>query len=222
MKSDQRLERALATAVGGAALVLALSFPVTSLSDAGNLWISPSVLAVSAMLSWAVPRLVSVSAPGVGGLTVLFALLGIGASVPETGAVPLAALVIATFLAFELAVRRHVDAVWYVAVIGVTAWSGLAGSNLRPSAVVAAIFAWWAVLVVPVVGLITPYSRRIQPLAVALVGGVAVVVMARTGGVSDSRSEALLAALVAAAVSIPAGIGASRLSLRLGPRTDIA
>ena len=211
-------DRADAIAAGIGALAVVLSFDASALGDGARRWAALAAVALAVAVGRSLPPLRhTMRAPGLAPLPVAGALVAVGLCVPETGAVYLAAAAIAAVVALELVTRRHADLVLYGVAAGLIGWVGLSGASGRLSALVGALFAWWAVLLLPLVELLVPVRTTVGAVVVAGFGVIAVVARARTGGVADSGRAALVAAAVVAIVSLAAALGAASVSRLMEP-----
>jgi hypothetical protein len=206
---------AIAAAIG--ALIVAISFAASALGDGGRRWAAVAAVVIAVGVGRALPTVRrSLPLPGLAPLPLAAALLAVAACVPETGPVYLGIVLVGAVVALELGTRRQADIVWYALAAGLIGWIGLWGASARPSALVGALFAWWAVLLLPLVEALEPVRARVPAIAVAAVGAIAVVIMARTGGVADSGGVALLAAVVTGGVSLAVAYAIARSSSRPG------
>ena len=151
------------------------------------------------------------SVPGVAPLTLIAALVAIYLCVPETDQVPVAAFVPLLVIVLEIVGRQQLGIEWYAVAAAAVLWAGMFGATGRQSALVGALFAWWAVALVPLVHAVRPIRSTVAALGVATIGAIAVVVVARTGGIADTGGAAWLAAAVAAIVSFGLAVVAVRL-----------
>ena len=213
-------ERDLAVASALGALAVVLSFPLTDLGGGAVRSASLATIGVALLVGASLPPTRSALPPVIAPLPLAAALLAVALCVPDTDQIPFAALVVALPLVVELLTRRRSDLVWYAAAAAVIAWAGLAGSAGRASALVGALFAWWAIVIVEVVRRILPGMSAGATSATAALGAVAVVVMARTGGIADSGAVALVVAVVIAGVSLGAALLAGIALDRDGARRD--
>ena len=95
------------------------------------------------------------------------------------------------------------------------------GATGRQSALVGALFAWWAVALVPLVHAVRPLPSKGAAVAVAAIGAVAVAVMARTGGIASTGGVAWLVAAAVAVVSFGLALAVVQvLSGRAGDDVD--
>jgi hypothetical protein len=195
--------RAPAIAAGFGVLVVVLSYDASSLGD-GARRVAALVAVVAAIaVGRALPILRgSLPAPGLAPLPVAAALIAVALCVPETGPVYLAAVVLGGVVVLELATRQQADIAWYALAAGLVGWVGLYGASGRLSALVGALFAWWAVVLLWAVDRLVGLRSTLGATLVAAVGLVAVVAVARTGGVADSAAPAVAAAALAAAGSL--------------------
>lgn len=196
-------DRRTAIAAGIGVLVVVLSFEVSALGDGARRWAALAAVA----LAVAVGRSLSVlrrtlDRPGLAPLPVGATLLAVTLCVPETGAVYFGSFAVGAVVLVEVGTRAQVDVVWYGVVAGLVGWVGLGGAAGRPSALVGALVAWWAVVVLAVVDRWVPLRTPRAALAVALTGAVTVAVMARTAGTADSGWAALAIAALLTGVSL--------------------
>ena len=202
--------RALGAAVGLAVVIV--TYGASGLGDSSRWWAAAAAILVAVALAdllLDVRRLLPV--PGVAPLTLVAALVGIGLCVPETDQIPIAALLPLVVVGLEVVGRRQVGIEWYAVAAASVLWAGMFGATGRQSALVGALFAWWAVALVPLVHAVRPLKSTAAGVAVAAIGAVAVAVMARTGGIADTGAAAWLSAVVAAAVSFGLALGAAHL-----------
>ena len=146
--------------------------------------------------------------PGVAPLTLLAALVGMYLCVPETDQMAVAAILPVLVVVLEVFGRRQLPVEWYAVAAASVLWAGMFGATGRQSALVGALFAWWAVALVPLVHAVRPIRSVMAGVVVAALGAVAVAVVARTGGIADSGTAAVVAAAIAAAVSFGLAVGA--------------
>ena len=202
--------RALGAGIGLAVVVT--TYGASRLGDVGRWWAGALAIVVAIALSDLLPtvrRLLPV--PGLAPLTIVAALVGIFLCVPETNQIPLAALLPALLVVLEVVGRRQLGLEWYAVAAASVLWAGMFGATGRQSALVGALFAWWAVAIVPLVHAVRPIRSLPAACAVAAIGAVATVVMARTGGIASTGAAAWAAALIAGGVSFALALGAVRL-----------
>ena len=72
-------------------------------------------------------------------------------------------------------------------------WGGMFGATGRQSALAGALFAWWVVLLPTFLHAMRPIGDQRRAIAVVFVAGVAAVVFARTGGLTDRNAELVIA-----------------------------
>lgn len=205
--------RALGAGIGLAVVVAAYS--PSGLGDSGRLWAAWATILIAVLLSdllLDVRRLLP--APGVAPLTILAALLAIYLSVPETDQVPVVAVLPVGLVAAELVGRRQLGVEWYAVAAAAVGWAGMFGASGRQSALVGALFAWWAVALLPLVAAIRPSLSRPAGVVVALIAAIAVVVMARTGGIATVAVAAWLSAALIATASFAIALAAATLMKR--------
>ena len=209
--SDDR--RAWAAGVG--LLIVALTYGPSGLGDGNRGWAAAAaiVLAVVSMDVLADVRAV-LPVPGLAPLTIVAALVAVWLCVPETDQIPIAALVPVVVVVLELVWRRQVGVEWYAVAAASVLWAGMFGAAGRQSALVGALFAWWAVALLPLVNAVRPIRSTMVAAAVAAVGAVTVIVVARTGGIATTASAAWAAAAIGAAVSFAVGVGLAAVTGR--------
>jgi hypothetical protein len=150
-------------------------------------WVAPLTLTVAiAMVDVLadVRRLLPFA--GVAPATLLLVLAGMYLCVPETDQIPVAATVPLLVIALEVIGRRQLGLEWYGIAAGAVLWAGMFGSTARPSALVGALFAWWAIGLVGLVGLVRPIRSSLAAAVVVLIGTAAAWAIARTGGLVAS------------------------------------
>jgi hypothetical protein len=129
--------------------------------------------------------------------------------VPETDQMSTIGLMTVGLLLIELVTRQRSAPIVIAAGAAVVLWSGLYGATGRDSAIVGAIFALWPVVIVPIVALIRPVLRaRPEPVAwaIALIGAVAAVAVARTGALQPTVRPAIVAVAIVAPISLAFGL----------------
>lgn len=192
--------RALAAGIGLAVVVAA--YGPSRFGDAERWWAAAATLALAIALADVLPTLRRLLwTPGLAPATIVATLVAVGLCVPETGQLAVAAIVPVGLVVGELVARRQLGLEWYAVAAASVLWAGMFGATGRQSALVGALFAWWAVALLPLVNVVRPVTSRRAAIVVAVVGSVAVVVMARTGGIADTAVPAWVAAVVAAVVS---------------------
>lgn len=153
-------------------------------------------------------------APGELPVYLACAAVAIYGCVPETDQMPgVAAFLLAVF-AIELAARRSAPPWVHTIVAAIVLWSGLYGASGRASAIVGAWFAFWPVVLVVTARLARPDLGLVPRLAIGGVGGIAAIVVARTGALEPTVGPALVAATVAAAVSAAVAAAVPAVSAR--------
>lgn len=161
-------------------------------------WAVPVALAVIAAAWWGVPGMHRELPLGVAWLVLCGSAAAVYFCVPETDQMREVGVVMVAGFVAELVLRRRLPAPAVAAAVGLIAWSALFGASGRPSAVVGGLF---ALLPVVAVGAVTGKGRQAswRLLAVAAVWVVGAGLMARTGGIADSLTEAVVASAVAVA-----------------------
>ena len=191
---------ALGAGIGLAVLVT--TYAASGYGDDSRWWAVALTILVAIALVDLLPdtrRLLPV--PGVAPLTIGAALVAIYLCVPETDQIPVAAFLPVLLVVLELVGRQQLGVEWYAVAAAAVLWAGMFGATGRQSALVGALFAWWAVALVPMVNAVRPIRSTGTALVVAAIGAIAVVVVARTGGIADTGAAAWVAAVVAAVVS---------------------
>jgi hypothetical protein len=200
-----------ALGAGVAAAVLAVEYDHAGLEEIGVWWVAPATLVVGAAVGATLPalrRMVAIA--GAAPMAIVSALVATFLCVPETDQFRFAVVIPVGVLVVEVLLRRQIGVHWYGLAAASIAWAGLYGGTERNSAVIGALFAWWAVLLAPLVALVRPVAVPAVATLVAAVGSVAAVVMARTGGISDSGEFAIVAAVVIGVVSYALGLVIAR------------
>lgn len=159
--------------------------------------------------------------PGVLTLAIGAVAVATYACVPETDQLTPVGICVAGVAVVELASWRSLPIVWHASLAGLVLWAGIYGATGRQSALVGALFAWWPVLIVPVVALVVPrLGRGHEPVRwlVALIGAGAAVTVARTGALEPTIDPALVAVAVWGAVSLVASLALAALAPTPAPR----
>lgn len=208
--TDESRTRQRAIAVAIALVVVALAYAPSMLDDWRRQWAVVATVATAFVLADAVAVLRrTFTTPGAIPLVLIAVLVGMALCVPETDQMRVAALVPVGLIGYEVVRRRVAALEWYAVAAGSVGWAGLLGASGRQSALVGATFAWWAVVLVPLVAVVRPIGSTRAAAAVAGVGAVAVIVVARTGGIASSGWPAAGAAAIAAATSFGIGLAIS-------------
>ncbi|MGB0114634.1 MAG: hypothetical protein WBP59_15560 [Ilumatobacteraceae bacterium] len=156
-------------------------------------------------------------------LTLGAASVAIYGCVPETDQMPSIWIVVFGLAAVEVAIRRRMpDGVLFL-LAALVLWSGLYGATGRWSAIVGTLFAFWPVVLVPLLSLVRPNIRQ-QPehvqWVIVVIGATASVAVARTGAIEPTVGPALIAVAIAAPVSFALALGVSHaLAHTTKPRT---
>ena len=198
---------ALGAGIGLAVVVT--TYAASGYGDDSRWWAAALTILVSIALVDLLPAVRRLlPAPGVAPLTIVAALVAIYACVPETDQILVAAFLPVLLVVLELVGRCQLGVEWYAVAAAAVLWAGMFGATGRQSALVGALFAWWAVALVPLVNAVRPIRSTRTALAVAAIGAIAAVVMARTGGIADTDAPAWLAAVIAAVVSFGIAVAA--------------
>jgi len=210
--SDGATSRRRALGAGiGLAVVIAASGP-SRLDDPARWWAAAATVAVGVALADLLPlarRLLPV--PGVAPTTILATLAAVALCVAETDHMMIAAIVPVAVVGVELVGRRQLGVEWYAVAAASVLWAGIFGATGRQSALVGALFAWWAVALLPLVYVVRPVASTSASIVVAAIGAVAAVAVARSGGLADTAPPAWIAAAVVAAVSFGLAVVIVRL-----------
>jgi hypothetical protein len=149
------------------------------------------------------------------------ALLGLGAitiygCVPETGQMFTIGLLLAGLGLVEFVTRRPSGPVVHGLAAAIVLWSGLYGATGRESAIVGALFAFWPLVLVVLVCHLPRLAppRPVVRWTVGLIGGVAAVVVARTGALEPTIGPAL----VAVAIALPTSLAIALVVVAINPR----
>jgi len=191
-----RWVRGLLAAAGGALLVTA----VWDVSLAGRdlAWAVPAAVAAVVGVWWAAP-IAHTRLPLATAWVLLAGCAGaVYLCVPETDQLREVAVVTVGGAVAEMLLRRRLPVPAVVAAGALVLWGALFGAVGRPSAMVGGLF---AVLPVVAVAVLAGRCSRVRLVIVAVVWVAAAAVMARTGGLAHSLTDALLAALACAAVA---------------------
>jgi len=161
-------------------------------------------------------------APGEFPLLLAYAALAIYACVPETDQMPTVGWMIAGLLLIERVTRSRSALVVDALAGGIVLWSGLYGASGRGSAIVGAWFAFWPlVLAIGSTLLVRPLSKS-RRWVIGLIGGLAAIAVARTGGIEPTTAPALIAVAIAVPVSMTAAVLAGMLGVqRDAARTQV-
>ena len=208
--------RALGAGIGSAVVIA--TYGASGLGDQSRWWAAAATILVAVSLADLLPAVRQLlPVPGVAPLTIVAVLVAVYLCVPETDQIPVAAIVPVVVVALELVGRRQVGLEWYAVAAASVLWAGMFGATGRQSAIVGALFAWWAVALLPLVN----GFRRLPPgragttiaVTIAVIGAFSVAVMARTGGLAATGGDAWLAATTLAIVSLLVAFVAVRVGL---------
>lgn len=203
-------QRALAAGIGLAVVVV--TYGPSFLGDGGRWWAATVAIGLAVAAVDVLPlvrRLLPV--PGLAPSTIVAALVAVFLCVPETDQIPIAAFLPVVVVALEVVGRRQVGLEWYAVAAASVLWAGMFGASGRQSALVGALFAWWAVALLPLVHTVRPIRSTRAAIAVATIGAVAALVLARSGGIATEGSTAWAATAVVALVSFVVAIAVARV-----------
>jgi hypothetical protein len=153
-------------------------------------------------------------APGELPFLLALTVVAIYGCVPETDQMATIGALIAGLFVVEVVTRMPSAPIVSLTAVLIVLWSGLYGATGRGSAVVGAWFAFWPVVLVALFAVLFGPLRLPVRLAIGLIGGVAAVAVARTGGIEPTTAPALVAVAVAIPVSLAAAWGVVALSRR--------
>ncbi|MDO8392279.1 MAG: hypothetical protein Q7V57_17535 [Actinomycetota bacterium] len=186
---------AMAAVAGG--LLVASVWDVSFVGwDVG--WAAPVAVCAAVALWWAVPKAHErLAVPGGAWWVLLGSAAAVYACVPETDQMREVAVVLIAGGAAEVLLRRRLPAPALVAAAALVEWAALFGATGRDRALVGGLFALSPLIAV---GLVRGGSRW-RGVGVAVVWVAAALVMARTGGVADSLSPAVVSVAACAATA---------------------
>jgi len=203
--------RALGAGLG--MLVVVLAYEASRFGNPDRWWAAGGAVVIGVALA---DRLVDVRAllprPGVAPLTIVAVLFAVFLCVPETDQLPIVALVPVALVFLEIVERRQMPIEWYMVAAAAVGWGAMFGATGRQSALAGALFAWWAVLLPGFISIGWKVASARSALAIAGVGAIAAVVMARTGGIADSWSIILASAALCGSISLLAAVAIARKS----------
>ena len=202
--------RASHVAVGAAVLYFAavLNYGPEAFADRNQIAIAAGALVVGGAAGVAMgPARAVARRPGEGPLLLFVVFAATYMCVPETDQYRVALIVPVALLLMELVVRRQLPIEFYGVVGAVIAWASMFGAVERTTAYVGALFAWWAVMLLALVDAVVPIRHWLATWLVGAVAAISVGAVARTGGISDDLSYAVVTVAVAIPVSLLAGVG---------------
>ena len=202
----------------GAWLVLRESWTASSLGEASRTWAVVAVVAMALVLTWALPSLRRLlPRPGDVPLTLAGVLLAVFLCVPETDQILRVAVVVTVVVIAEGVSRHALPILLLGAVTAYVMWAGIFGATGRQSALVGALFAWWPVLILPLLSLRMPRLADTGTWVrggIVAIGGLAAVGVARTGALQPTMPPALIAVAVALPVSLGMAAAVGELAVR--------
>lgn len=212
-----RTSRRRAIGAGLGMLVVVLTYEASRYEDPDRWWAAAAAVAVGIALA---DGLVDVRAllprPGVAPLTILAVLAAVALCVPETDQLPIVALLPVALVILEIIERRQLPIEWYAVAATAVGWGAMFGATGRQSALVGALFAWWAVLLPGFVYSAWRVSSTRSALAIAGLAAAAAMVMARTGGITDRWSVVFVSGAACSAISLLAAVAIARESATKG------
>ena len=210
---------ALPIGAGIGLLIVVLTYSVSGLGATDRYWAAGAAILVAVLVADGLTGLCSIApTPGLVPAALLATLAAIFLCVPETDQIPVAMIVPGVVLAAELLQRRQMGIEWYAVAAASVGWAGMFGATGRQSALAGALFAWWPIVLPMLVNLVRPIRSALDASLVIVVGAVAALIMARTGGIADSSSVVVVSVLGAVVVSV--GLAALIISRASAPRLD--
>ena len=186
-------------------LIIAASAQSAALANNARAWIVVAIVVLSVVGAdaLAADRQLMPTRPVVP-LTLAATAFATYLCVPETDQFRGVFVVIALAVAADVLLDDGLSEAAIGLVAALVLWAGIDGGVNRQSAFVGALFAWWPVLLVPL--LVWVRRGRARPhepacWAVTLIAAIAACAVARTGGLSDDVGPALLSVLVAVALT---------------------
>jgi hypothetical protein len=217
LEDADRISRRRAIGAGLGMLIVVLTYGASRYEDPDRWWAAGGAVVIGVALA---DRLVDVRAllptPGVAPLTIIAALAAVFLCVPETDQLPIVALVPVALVVLEIVERRQMPIEWYLVAAAAVGWGAMFGATGRQSALAGALFAWWAVLLPGFISLGWRVKSTPSALAIAGLGAVAAVVMARTGGIADTWSVVFVSAVACGGISLLAAVAIARESAAKG------
>jgi hypothetical protein len=141
--------------------------------------------------------------------------------VPETDQIAPIALAAAVVATVEAITRHRVHLLVDAVLAALALWAVFHGVSGRSSAFVGAAFAWWPVVLLPVVALLRPVAMvdvaAWRRWLIVGIGTGAAITVARTGALEPTVGPALTAVALAAPVSLAVALGIAGLGARRGP-----
>ncbi len=202
-----RLLNPLGRAVVGGAAGVTVAWRVFEIPPtAGRPWWPViGTVVVAAIAGWSLsPLRMLLHSPGFVPIALAGWLAAVYGCVPETDQIPPVAAWVAAALVFEVVWGRSLPWLAHLGLAVLILWAGVFGAAGQGRAVVGAWFGAWGLALGPVVMFVVPRLRR-APLLLRWVvtgaGGVAALIVARTGALRPPVRGAVRSALLWAAVS---------------------
>ncbi len=188
-----------ALGAGAAFVAVAAAWRASSLESGGRWWVVPVALVVGAAFGAGIgPVRNSIRTPGVLPFAVVCSAAAVYGCVPETGQMREIGWTVALVVVLEVVLWAPLALVWHAGSAALVLWGGLYGATGRPSALIGALFAMTPVPLLAFWLRLRPrFAGRGEPYrwTVLAVGSVAVVAMARTGGIEPGTDAGTAAAL---------------------------
>lgn len=204
--------------------VVALAWDDSDLGSPDHRWAIAAVIGTGAVVGWAL-RPVSRLLPRAGSFPLVLTpvLAAVYACVPETDQVRPLAAAVGVSLLVELFARAPLPWWWHGVLAWLVLWGAVYGATGRQSAIVGGLFAWWPLVLPLAVALAVPgmASRsEVVPWSIVVIGAVAAVAVARTGGLDRELVPAVRAVAVAAPASFAASLALAAIARWLSARRE--
>lgn len=201
--TDDSVARARAIGAGIGMLIVALTYEASRYGDPDRWWAAAAIVLVGVLLADGLADIRALlPTPGCAPLTIVAVLVAVVGCVPETDQLPIVAVVPVALVLLEVASRRQMPIEWYVVAAAAVGWGAMFGATGRQSALVGALFAWWAVLLPGFIHAARTIRSQQQAGIVAVVAAGAAVAMSRTGGIATTWPAVAFGAIGFAGLSI--------------------
>lgn len=188
------------------AFVVAISWNRSDLGGTDRWWAIVATIVVAANVAVALPRAQQLMpTPGVLPFTILCTVVAVFACVPETDQVYPVAGVVALLVIAEMVLGRRLLLSWHAGAATLVLWAGIYGATGRQSALIGAMFAWWPVVLGPLVAdLWRPVAtaREVSRWVITGIGAVGALVVARTGALEATAGPAVTAVVIVGWVTL--------------------
>jgi hypothetical protein len=203
MRRLNPLGRALAGGAAGATVAWrVLEIPP---AEGRPWWPVVGTVVVAAVIGWSLsPLRVLLHTPGFVPIALAGWLAAVYGCVPETDQIPPVAAGVAAALVFEVVWGRSLPWLAHLGLATLILWAGLFGASGQGRAVIGTWFGAWGLVLGPAMMFVVPRLRR-APLLLRWVvtgaGGVAALIVARTGALRPPVRGAVRSAMLWATVS---------------------